>query len=272
MCSRRSTRSCALSHSSRSRRSHPRVATVEEFTDPHLVTYTPPPPPGPGVCDVCHGSPNPGYTRCWSCDNSTESVSHPLELIVPISLYRVGEQLHTVLKDYKRSPSKRVRERHLYQVAAILHRFLREHATCIEQAAGGTWDTVTIVPSKTQRAEPHPLENAIKLGKNLRPLYRTLLTADQPETIDRVHGDNRGFKTIEDLCGRRVLLIDDTFTTGATFQSAASRLTLDRATVVAGVVIGRVITTGDPLYPAKDVFWDKQRELGFSFDRCCLEP
>lgn len=93
------------------------MATVEEFTDPHLGTYTPPPPPGPGVCDVCHGFLNPGYTRCWSCDNSTESVSNPLELIVPISLYRVGEQLHTVLKDYKRSPSERVRERHLHQVA-----------------------------------------------------------------------------------------------------------------------------------------------------------
>lgn len=83
-------------------------------------------------------------------------------------------------------------------------------------------------------------------------------------------GDDRGFKTSEDVSGKRVLLIDDTFTTGATFQSAASRLTRDGATVVAGVVIGRVIT-GDPLYPAKDLFWDKQRELEFSFDRCYLE-
>lgn len=247
------------------------MATVEEFTDPHLGTYTPPPPAGPGVCDVCHAVPGPEYTRCWSCHNSTESVNRPLKLIVPISLYRVGEQLHTVLKDYKRSPSERVRERHLYQVAAILHRFLREHARCIEQAAGGTWDTVTIVPSKQARAEPHPLENAIKLGKSLGPLYRALLAADQPETIDRVYGDIRGFKTIEDVTGRRILLIDDTFTSGATFQSAASRLALDRATVVAGVVIGRVITTGDPRYPAKDAFWEEQRRVAFSFDRCCLE-
>lgn len=107
---------------------------------------------------------------------------------------------------------------------------------------------------------------------NLRLLYRTLLTPDRPETIDRVYGDNRGFKTIADVSSRRVLLIDDTFTSGATFQSAASRLTLDGGTVVAGLVIGRVITTGDPLFPAKDVFWDKQRGLEFSFDRRCLEP
>ncbi len=198
-------------------------------------------------------------------------MNRPLKLIVPISLYRVREQLHTVMKDYKRSPSERVRERHRYQVAAILHRFLREHSKCIEQAAGGTWDTVTIVPSKEPRTEPHPLEKAIKLGKTLGALYRPLLAADQPETIDRVYGDSRGFKTVEDVTGKRVLLIDDTFTSGATFQSAASRLALDGATVVAGVVIGRVISTGDPRYPAQDAFWEEQRSLDFSFDRCCLE-
>jgi predicted amidophosphoribosyltransferase len=248
------------------------VATVEEFTNPHLGTYTPPPPAGLGVCDVCHGVPNAGYVRCWSCDQSTESVSHPCELLVPISLYRVGEQLHTVLKDYKRSPDERVRARHRYQVAAILHRFLRDHAGCIEAVAGTAWDTVTIVPSKTPGADPHPLEQAIKLGKKLKATYQPLLAPDQPETIDRVYGDNRAFRTIEDVTGKQVLLIDDTFTSGATFQSAASRLALDGATVVAGLAIGRVITTGDPRYPANDALWERQREIAFSFDRCCLEP
>lgn len=164
-----------------------------------------------------------------------------------------------------------MRERHLYQVAAILHRFLREHTECIEQAAGGTWDTVTIVPSKAPRTEPHPLEKAIRLGKKLGTLYRPLLAADQAETIDRVYGDSRGFKTVEEVTRRRVLLVDDTFTSGATFQSAASRLAIDGATVVAGVVIGRVITTGDPRFPAKDAFWEGQRKVAFSFARCCLE-
>lgn len=248
------------------------MATVEEFTDPYLGTYTPPPPAGPGVCDICHRVLNAGYARCWSCDQSTESVSHPVELIVPISLYRVGEQLHTVLKDYKRSPDERVRERHLYQVAAILHRFLRDHSGCIEHAAGGAWDTVTIVPSKKARTDPHPLERAVKLGRSLKALYRPLLSPDQSELIERVYGDNRAFKTTEEVAGRRVLLIDDTFTSGATFQSAASRLALEGATVVAGVAIGRVISTGDPRYPEHDLFWETQREIPFSFERCCLEP
>jgi adenine/guanine phosphoribosyltransferase-like PRPP-binding protein len=74
------------------------------------------------------------------------------------------------------------------------------------------------------------------------------------------------------VSGRRVLLIDDTFTSGATFQSAAARLALDGATVVAGVVIGRVISTGDARYPERDEFWEERRLVRFSFDRCCHEP
>jgi adenine/guanine phosphoribosyltransferase-like PRPP-binding protein len=65
-----------------------------------------------------------------------------------------------------------------------------------------------------------------------------------------------------------VLLVDDTFTSGATFQSAASALTLAGATVVAGVVIGRVIDT-DFSKQAADL-WDRQRAIRFRFDRCCL--
>jgi predicted amidophosphoribosyltransferase len=45
----------------------------------------------------------------------------------------------------------------------------------------------------------------------------------------------------------RILLVDDTFTSGATFQSAASALALGGADVIAGVVIGRVIDTSDTL-------------------------
>lgn len=246
------------------------MPTVEELTDPHLAAYTPVPPVDDGICDVCHSVPSIGYSRCWSCNSAIESVSWPIELIVPISLYLVGGQLHSVLKDYKRSPVERVRERHLWQVAAILHRFVRRHAACIERAAGTAWDVATIVPSKTAHAEPHPLERAILLGTSPGLHYESLLAPDQPETIKRTVGDDRGFKATRDVTGKRILLVDDTFTSGATFQSAASRLALDGATVVAGLVIGRVFTIGDDRYPEKDALWERQRGLGFTFSRCCL--
>lgn len=69
-----------------------------------------------------------------------------------------------------------------------------------------------------------------------------------------------------------MLLVDDTFTSGATFQSAASALALDGADVVAGVVIGRVINTSDTAgHPEKLALWQQQRQVPFSFAACCLE-
>ena len=198
-------------------------------------------------------------------------VSHPVELVVPISLYRVNEQLHTVLKDYKRSPSPRVRERHRWQVGAILHRFTYHHRQCIVGAAGMDWDTVTIVPTKTGREGPHPLEEAIKLGEPLGSEFLRLLEPAEVDGIERATSSDSGFQATNDAPGRNVLLLDDTFTSGATFQSAASALALGGAVVVGGVVIGRVIDTANPDYPEKLELWEQQRGEPFSFDVCCLE-
>jgi hypothetical protein len=65
------------------------VARVEEYTDPYQGIYTPP-PAGPGVCHICHTA-SGDFARCWSCNETRRSVTYPIELVVPISLYRVGE-------------------------------------------------------------------------------------------------------------------------------------------------------------------------------------
>jgi predicted amidophosphoribosyltransferase len=253
------------------------LPSVEAYTDPFLTTYTPPPAVEPGVCPYCRtatgtrydGEP---YSLCYSCRHTRAGVSQPLDLIVPISLYRVGKQLHTVLKDYKRSAHANVRERHLWQVGAILHRFVREHRSHIWAEAGRDWDTVTIVPSKAQRADAHPLESAILLGGPLREEYQKLLEPKNPETIDRNQSSDDGFQVTTDVAGKSVLLVDDTFTTGASLQSAASALSIAGADVVAGVVIGRVVDTGNAeQYPEKAELWKRQRAIPFSFDTCCLE-
>jgi predicted amidophosphoribosyltransferase len=179
--------------------------------------------------------------------------------------------LHTVLKDYKRSPSARVRERHRWQVGAILHRFVFHHRECITGVAGMDWDTVTIVPSKTGRVGTHPLEEAIMLGEPLRSEYRRLLEPAEVELLGRARSSDRGFRATDEARARTVLLLDDTITSGSTFQSSASALVLGGATVVAGVVIGRVIDTSNPDYPDKLELWEQQRRQPFSFDVCCLE-
>jgi hypothetical protein len=246
------------------------VATVEGITDPYVQAFTPPPRAGVGVCDVCHNTPFAGHSRCWSCEQTTAAVTHPLTTMVPISLYEVGSQAHTILASYKRSQDRSVRAQLGLVVAATLHRFLRDHGEHIVDAAQSEWDVMTVVPSKTPTNKPHALELAIQRSPTLRPTYRRLLEPWEPEKIERAKSSDRGYRANASICaGTRVLLVDDTFTSGATFQSAASALAAAGADVVAGVVVGRVINRG--FTPEMGAMWAAQRKKRFDFGICCLE-
>ena len=155
------------------------------------------------------------------------------------AVHRVGEQLHTVLKDYKRSPNANVRERHLWQVAAILHRSTANHRHHIVAEAERGWDTVTIVPSKTERPETHPLETAIGLAEPLASEYTRLLAPNDVSQIGRNMSSDVGFRLTEDVEGLSVLLIDDTWASGGHSQSAAEVLKSAGAGRAGLVVIGR---------------------------------
>jgi hypothetical protein len=247
------------------------VPTAQEITDRHLSLYVPPPPAGSGICQLCHGW-SGGFPRCWSCNETCRKVTHALELVVPVSLTRkdAEAQLHNVLRDYKYSRFEEVRQEHRVHVAALLLRFLAGHRRCIESAAGMSFDTITVVPSKSGRTGPHPLEQAIDLAPRLLEVHARLLDPG-PGTIGRSAPADDGFVANEHTPGRRVLLVDDTFTSGAKLQSAASALTLAGATVVAGVVLGRVVSVNPGEYPERAEFWKRQAETPFSFDTCCLE-
>jgi len=245
------------------------VATVEEITDPYVAAFTPPPAAGTGVCDICHNAPSQGFKRCWSCAQTTATVTHPVELVVPISFYRLGAQLYTVLSSYKRSPDAAVRAQLATIVAATLSRFVAAHGDHIRETAGDDWDILTIVPSKDTGDGPHALATAIGLSGRLRKRFEPLLEPLEPETISRANASDSGYRAARDLHGERVLLVDDTFTSGATLQSAASALALGGAKVIAGLVIGRVIHPG--FSPEMGELWAKQSALPFDFDVCCLE-
>lgn len=248
------------------------MPTVKDFTDPYVSTYVPPPPVGDGVCATCHGWTGVAplgdrYYRCESCTLTRKQVSRPLNLVVPISLYVVGEQLHEVLRGYKDSADRDARKRHRRQVASLLGRFLHDHWDCVQRAAGREPDTLTIVPSGRGREGVHPLESAIGMVAGPRDLYRPLLVrTDAP--LGHRHANEDAFGTADEVGDRRVLLIDDTFTSGAALQSAASRLALDGADVVGAVVVGRVI---DPGYADEaKALWDRQEKIEFDFASCCV--
>jgi orotate phosphoribosyltransferase len=126
---------------------------------------------------------------------------------------------------------------------------------------------ITIVPSSGVRAGKHPLEVALSLVPALAKEYRPLLKKGTA-TIGHNHADDDGYTVTSKVNDVRVLLIDDTFTSGARVQSAASALQLAGADVVAAVVAARVIT---PAWNEESkALWERQRALAFDFDSCCL--
>lgn len=243
------------------------LPTVEAVTDPAAGYLTAVPRVGPGVCEICHGAPNADFLSCFSCARTFSQVSYPLRTVVPISLYEVPGQLHHVLRGYKDSPSSQVRDKFSLLVAALLTRFMRRHGDCLIASAGAGWDVITAVPSGRARIAPDPVVSSIHLSRELRSQYVSSLVRG-PGPLAHRQASDKAFTVIQDLRGKRVLLVDDTFTTGAAMQSAASSLSTSGAHVVAGIVVGRVIDPGFNLETA--ALWSQAVGRPFDFERCCL--
>ncbi len=193
------------------------------------------PRPGPNVCGVCFNFTR-GYERCYACTQNEDW----LTAVAPIS-YSVGlEQLHRALMGYKRL-SGDVARRLTIELAAVLWRFLAEHERCVARAAGvARFELVTTVPSGNRRRESaHPLPHLV--GELTAPTcgrHEPLLRRSELDVGLRTF-DSGKFEAIRSLDGETVLLIDDTWTTGSSAQSAAAALRDAGAGPVAAVVIGR---------------------------------
>lgn len=244
------------------------MPTVREVAISLTGICTSVPPSGSGICRICHGCPNPGWNTCWSCDTVTSQVSRPCELVVPISLYEIPSQLYHVLLHYKSDRSPALHDQFGAHVVSLLSYFLTTHGEHIEEVAGGEWDVITTVPSSGDRGGEHPLVIAINRVQSLQDQYEQLLGRGSV-AIDHLRADDDGYRVTRPLDGERILLVDDTFTSGARAQSAASRLALDGGQVVAIVPIGRVIKPG--FNEANSEYWKQQRRTPFTFDTCCLE-
>jgi predicted amidophosphoribosyltransferase len=242
------------------------VPTVAELSAPYENLMLAP-RPGPDICVRCFNFTD-GYELCYACAQNPSVI----DAIAPIS-YSVGnEQLHHTLASYKRLAGE-VAERLTVQLAAVLWRYLDVHERCIARAAGAPrFALVTTVPSGDgQRDEDHPLRRiAGELAGPTRERHVRLLRRSETAVGARAFDPDK-YACMRRLRGEAVLLIDDTWTTGANAQSAAAALKGANAGPVACVVIGRHVTRA----------WRKNDErlkaLAGSFawnqcGRCALRP
>jgi hypothetical protein len=194
------------------------------------------PEPGPGVCACCHGPARPGFARCFQCHLHAESAPGLLaDVVAPVACAPKGSRLATDLWVYK-SARPGAREAGGTLLAMLLV-FLREEGPRVWQRAGMPAPSCAcVVPSGRGRPGPHPLQALVR-GRLALP-WVPLLTRPGADTWGRVLDPGR-FCAPRPVTGKAILLLDDTWTSGGTAQSAAVALKRAGARSVAVVVVGR---------------------------------
>lgn len=166
-----------------------------------------------------------------------------LDAVLPISWSVAGGALHRTLRGYKDDPVDAVRVESAAGIAAVLERFLREHERCTAVAAGvEAFTVVTTVPARAERGH-EPLLAVVADCASVAGRLRVALVAAGGRGEPRRYRAGR-FRAAGSLSGASVLLIDDTWTSGASAQSAAHALKRGGARAVALVVVGRHVNPG----------------------------
>jgi hypothetical protein len=129
-------------------------------------------------------------------------------------------------------------------LAALAYTFLRSNSTPIQELSGGPPDCITLVPSKRGiRYEDQPLRRALSLVSSIQERLVHGLSYRLGASYERQRYDPSWFQAAPTgLSGQRVLLIEDTWASGATCLSAAGALLELGVKSVVVLPIARCIT------------------------------
>jgi len=174
--------------------------------------------------------------------------------VFPVRLCPLPGPLYRVLLGYKESPVAEARHRFAAIVRTLFREFLLTRADDLVQAAGGPLDVALPVPS-SRRPGPAPLARVDGIGPDTERVLPGVRWA--PVLLGRSSGaehcprvahlrpDAAAFcvdpARAGALAGARVLLLDDTYVSGARAQSAAAALHAAGARATVIVVLGRVL-------------------------------
>lgn len=240
---------------------------------------------------MCHGYRRRGFARCTGCERVLSQVRSPCPLVVPISLAGTDPPsgLYRLLCNYKDGRRGAADRAALAAVLArLIDSFLAVHGKCIATGPAAGWDSVAVVPStgttgatpsagtraaspagtasRARPPGPHPLQQVVACSEALAGL--AILALERGEgPLGHLLASDEGF-CCREAEGRRVLLLDDTYTSGARCQSAASALVAAGASVAAVLVIARLVR---PAFRSGRPYWSRQRSSPFELARCCLE-
>ena len=211
-----------------------RVRDAAATLRPPLAPGAVPGPVSAAACTVCPGPARLGYARCYQCDGHAAAATGLLaDVVVPISYAIKGQPFAGALWRYKSATAPCADAR--FTMLALLLVFLRDHGACIWRRAGmPPPGRLAIVPTGCGRPGTHPLRRLVT--PYLRLPCASLVI--EPGDLGRGLSPAR-FRVAEPVRGASVLLLDDTWVSGGTVQSAAVALKLAGASHVAAVLLGR---------------------------------
>lgn len=176
-----------------------------------------------------------------------------------------GEPLAALLWRYKAGPATQ-RAQCAAALADLLAGWLAAHRRCLH----GADRTVVIVPARSSGPALHRVVRAAGLA----PVPLLSWQPPAPRPPEGPTARSRAALRARRLAGqqetggdRPVLLIDDTWTTGATASAAGAALKAAGATRVVALVLGRHVGPG---YEGALDYLRRFGSLPYRVDRCCL--
>lgn len=257
------------------------MPTVVELSAPYENHLVPILPVGPGVCQMCHTDILSAVAGdlCYQCSVAARRLAHHPDEIGIIALAADTGQLARELLGYKNAPSAYARQTFQMRLAALLWRWLATHEECMQRAVGlaRPFSVVTTIPStRPERTGPHPLRTMVgEVVGATSYRYRDLLQPRVEEDAERRLPSAGRFTVSRPVVGSEsILLIDDTWTSGANAYSAVQALRAGGAGTVAVLAIGRWFRTSRPpdYQGSADSYYERARGRGWDWNRCYRDP
>ena len=199
-------------------------------------------------CRTCRGPVQAGFARCYQCDLAHARCAGLLaDVVAPVAYAVKGGRLAGDLWRYKSGAAGATEAG--ARLTAMLARFLREQGGQVWRAAGliAGPGLAAVVPSGQGRPGAHPLAGIVASCVDVPIVPLSSAPGAAARARGLADGVAAGWLTVGGaVAGADVLLVDDTWVSGASAQSAAAALKAAGARRVALVVIGRHVDPADP--------------------------
>lgn len=229
------------------------------------------------VCPVCAGPKGTGFALCKACGDEKKQAlalrpgGIPLADTIRFGHYAYkGEQMYRVVQGYKNTGDPAANE-YRKDIKYIAAEALAVHYPCIAKLTGNpptAWATIPSTKSSRNYGKPHILTNLVSPFMDRIGIRQLHLQAN----TEKKHNDinPQAFSLVSegrqpDL--RHVLLIEDSWASGATAQSAAAMLRLQGAAHITVYCMARIIDLSRVERELGKSIADGYRTLSYR-DRC----